>query len=121
MKGKKLSSYLLFAILGGFVAWTIWGQPDIEIDVESYQIEIQMLQNRVDSIQSQNQALKLQADSLHAEIAEYDTEIDNLNSKIYVIKQETNNKVDAVDRFGDDELERFFADRYNKSQSDSVN
>lgn len=121
MKGKKLSSYLLFAILGGFVAWTIWGRSEINIDVESYEIEIKILQNRVDSIRSQNQILKLQADSLHAEIAEYDQEIDKLNSKIYVIKEETNTKVDAVDRFGDDKLERFFADRYNKNKPDSVN
>lgn len=121
MKGKKLSSYLLFAILGGFVAWTVWGRSEIDIDVESYEIEIQMLQQRVDSIREQNIALKLQADSLHSEIAEYDQEIDKLNSKIYVIKEETNTKVAAVDRFGDDELERFFADRYNKNKPDSVN
>ena len=121
MKGKKLSTYLLFAILGGFTAWIIWGKGDIDIDVTSYEVEIQMLQERVDSIREQNKALKLQADSLNAEILEYDKEIDKLNTEVYEVRQKTAIKVDAVDKFGDDELEKFFADRYNQSQTDSIN
>lgn len=120
MKIKGLQGYLLFAILGGFVAWMIWGQPEINVDVESYQLRIQMLEQRIDSIQYENSELKVEADSLSSKISEYDVKINKLNSRIYVIKKETEQKVNAVDSFGDDELERFFAERY-RQYKDSIN
>ena len=120
MKLKGLQGYLLFAILGGFVAWVIWGQPSIEVDVRAYELKIEMLEQKIDSIRIQNSALKIEADSLETKIASYDAVIEKLNSKIYVIKNETKQKVDAVDLFGDDELERFFADRY-RQHSDTIN
>ena len=120
MKLRGLQGYLLFAILGGFVAWMIWGQPKIEVDVESYELKIQLLEQRIDSIKTQNTELKVEADSLNIRISEYDTKINQLNSRIYVIKKQTEQKLDAVDNFGDDELERFFAERY-RQYKDSIN
>ena len=120
MKLKGLQGYLLFAILGGFVAWMIWGQPKIDVDVESYELKIQLLEQRIDSIQVQNTELKVEADSLNDRISEYDIKINQLNSRIYVIKKQTEQKLDAVDNFGDDELERFFAERYGQYK-DSIN
>ena len=120
MKLKGLQGYLLFAILGGFVAWMFWGQPKINVDVESYELKIQLLEQRIDSIQLQNTELKVEADSLNTRISEYDIKINQLNSRIYVIKKQTEQKLDAVDNFGDDELERFFADRY-RQYKDSIN
>ena len=38
--------------------------------------------------------------------------IDNLNRNINVIKKETKQKLEAIDFFGDDMLEQFFAERY---------
>ena len=120
MKIKDLQGYLLFAIVGGFVAWAIWGQPKIEVDVESYQMKIELLERRIDSISTYNSQLQLEADSLTTRLGEYDKRIEKLNTRIYVIKKETEAKLDAVDSFGDDELERFFAERYRQYQ-DSIN
>lgn len=120
MKVKHLQGYLLFAILGGFVAWVIWGQQKIEVDVESYELKIELLEQKIDSIQLYNNELKLEADSLYTRISDYDIEIKKLNSRIYVIKKQTQQKLNAVDDFGDDELEKFFAERYGQHQ-DSVN
>ena len=75
MKVKGLQGYLLFAILGGFVAWMIWGQPKISVDVDAYELKIQLLEQRIDSIQTQNDELKLEADSLYVRISDYDIEI----------------------------------------------
>jgi chromosome segregation ATPase len=120
MNVKGLQGYLLFAILGGFVAYMIWGQPKIDVDVESYELKIQLLEQRIDSIKTQNTELKVEADSLNNRISEYDIKINKLNSRIYVIKKQTEQRLDAVDNFGDDELERFFAERYRQYQ-DSIN
>ena len=92
MKVKGLQGYLLFAILGGFVAWMIWGQPKINVDIESYELKIQLLEQKIDSINIQNNELKLEADSLYVKITSYDQEIKKLNSRIYVIKKQTKQK-----------------------------
>lgn len=122
MKVKGLQGYLLFAILGGFVAWMIWGQPKIDVDIESYELKIQLLEQKIDSINIQNNELKLEADSLYIKITSYDQEIKKLNSRIYVIKKQTKQKVDAVDSMFDDELQKFFTDRYRQlNDKDSIN
>ena len=120
MKGNQLQGYLLFAILGGFVAWMVWGQPKIEVDVKSYELKIELLERKIDSIRVENSGLKLEADSLNVKIGEYDNKIKKLNSRIYVIKRETKQKLDAVDNLVDDELQRFFTERYRQYQ-DSIN
>jgi hypothetical protein len=119
MNTKKISTYLLFAILGGIVSWSIWNQQIVDVDIKSYELKIQMLENKIDSVRSKNIILKLEADSLASELSSYDEKIDLLNSKIYVIKKQTQIKLDAIDKFGDDELEHFFSERYRQSK-DSI-
>jgi len=117
---RKLQTYLFWGILGIGVGYVIFGKADIDVDIESYQTEINFLQQKIDSINVYNGELKLEADSLSSRISEYDVKIQQLNSRIYVIKKQTQQKLDAVDNFGDDELERFFAERYRQHQ-DSIN
>ena len=118
--GKNLRGYLAFAILGGFVAYMIFGKTNIDVDVEAYQMQINLLEQKIDSIKTQNSLLVKEADSLESRISEYDVKINSLNYRINVIKKETQQKLDNVDLFGDDELEKFFADRYRQLQ-DSIN
>jgi peptidoglycan hydrolase CwlO-like protein len=80
---------------------------------------IQELEAKVDSLHSKNGVLELQADSLEVKLNESDGRIKQLNSRIYVIKRETQKQLNAVDLFGDDQLEQFFARRYR--ESDSIN
>ena len=109
---RKLQTYLFWAILGIGVGYVIFGKGDIDVDIESYQTEINILQQKIDSINVYNSELKLEADSLSVKLVEYDSRISKLNRTITVIKNETQQKMDSVDFFGDDELERFFAERY---------
>ena len=90
------------------------------VNVESYLKKIEMLERKVDSLHTKNELLDKQADSLEIKVVEYDKKIRNLNYSINVIKKETDEKLNAVDMFGDDELERFFAERYAK-QKDTIN
>lgn len=109
---RKLQTYLFWGILGIGVGYVIFEKGDIDVDIESYQTEINFLQQKIDSINVYNSELKLEADSLSSKIVEYDSRINKLNRTIIVIKNETQQKIDSVDFFGDDELERFFAERY---------
>ena len=116
---KKVLPYVLVAI-GALILYNIiFNKYDIKTDIEGYQKQIEALEQKVDSLHSENNILEMQADSLEQKLDESDERIKKLNSRIYVIKKETQRQLDAVDLFGDDELEQFFAKRYR--QSDSIN
>ena len=117
---RKLQTYLFYAILGGFVSYVIFSKDDIQIDVEAYRLEINLLQQKIDSISVQNNELKYEADSLSGKLVEYDGRIKRLNTRIYVIKKETEEKLNAIDSLGSSELQEFFTDRYTTTK-DSIN
>ena len=87
---------------------------------QKYNAKIKALEQKVDSLHQKNTALEFEADSLELAIEESDKKIKQLNTRIYVIKKKTKEQLDAVDLFGDDELEQFFAKRYKQS-NDSIN
>jgi uncharacterized coiled-coil DUF342 family protein len=104
-------NYPLFIIIGAcIIAFNFFGEK--EDYVNEYNAKIKALEAKVDSLHSENNELINESKLLEEQIAGYDEKIKNLNIKINVIKNETKQKVDAVDFFGDDELERFFAERY---------
>ena len=91
-----------------------------EIDTSSYDAKIEALEKKVDSLHQENNFLEKEADSLELAIEQSDKKIKQLNTRIYVIKKETIQQLNAVDLFGDDELEQFFAKRYGQ-YTDSIN
>ena len=95
-------------------------QQQEEFDLSPYLDQIEALEKKVDSLHTQNYALQKEADSLELKMGEYDNKINNLNYTINVIKLETKAKLDSIDRFGYDKLERFFAERY-RQLNDTIN
>lgn len=117
---SNIRGYLIFAILGGFVAYMIWNNPSVDVDIKKYQTEINLLQLKIDSIQSTNKKLMVEADSINKVILEYDSAIKRLNTKIYVIQKETEKKLDSIDNLGGSQLQEFFTKRYGQYK-DSTN
>ena len=118
--GRGLQGYLLFAILGGFVAWMVWGEPKIDVDIEAYQLKIELLEKKVDSLHTKNNFLEKESDSLVGKITFYTNRINKLNDRINVIQIETKRKIDAVNNYSTSELQQFFTDRYRLNK-DSIN
>jgi FtsZ-binding cell division protein ZapB len=87
-------------------------KPDV--DISQYETEINLLQIQLNELQEANDSLATIEKELESKIASYDVTIKNLKGQINVIKRETKAKLDSVDKFGDDELERFFAERYRQ-------
>ena len=116
---KKVLPYIILAIGAWVVYSLVFTRYEVKTDVLNYERMIQELEAKVDSLHSKNDILEFQADSLEIKLNESDIRIKQLNSRIYVIKRETQKQLDAVDLFGDDELELFFARRYR--ESDSIN
>ena len=87
--------------------------------VDEYNAKIKALEAKVDSLHSENESLNNNILELNLQITNLDNEIDLQDNKIYNLNIKTNEKVSSVDLFNDDELERFFTDRY-KHAIDSV-
>jgi cell division protein FtsB len=116
---KKILPYIILAIGVWIIYSLVFTRYELKTDVLNYERMIQELEAKVDSLHSKNGVLELQADSLEVKLNESDGRIKQLNSRIYVIKRETQKQLNAVDLFGDDQLEQFFARRYR--ESDSIN
>lgn len=110
---------ILICITAIAIFYILKQRPE-EFDLTPYTDKIEALEKKVDSLHSQNLSLQKEADSLETKMGEYDGRIRNLNYTINVIKKETKAKLDSVDKFGDDELERFFAERY-RQLNDTIN
>ena len=110
---------ILICITAVAIFFILKQKPE-EFDLSPYLNKIEALEKKVDSLHTQNLSLQKEADSLEIKMGEYDKKINSLNYTINVIKKETQAKLDSVDKFGDDELERFFAERY-RILNDTVN
>lgn len=112
---KKLP---VLVILGACIlVFTFFQKKEDYID--EYNAKIDALEAKVDSLHSINDELVIKIDTLNQQVVKLDKEIDQKDNKIYNLRNEINTKVNAVDSFTDDELERFFTERYRQHR-DSI-
>ena len=113
MASKERFIYLILLILGSTYIYYI-SVLDSTNYVDDYNTKIENLEQKIDSIHNLNNELTVKIDTLNTQIVQLDQELDLKDNKINNLKHEINTKVDAVDSFSDDELERFFTDRYRQ-------
>jgi len=82
--------------------------------VKEYNAKIVALEQKVDSLHSENDELTFKIDTLNVEINKLDQQLDLKDTRINNLRYEISTKVDAVDSFNDDELEKFFTERYGQ-------
>ena len=114
---ERLITYgIIFILLSALVYFVFLGD---EKYVEDYNIKIDALEAKVDSLHHINDDLVFKIDTLNQQIVKLDTEIDKQDKKIVTLKYKVNEKVNSVDSFNDDELTRFFTERY-RHYEDSI-
>lgn len=114
MKNNNIRTYLLWAILGIFVGYMVFGRGSIKVDVKKYEAEIKALNIVIDSARTKNEQLKVEIDNFQQVVADANKKISNLNNRIYIIKKETDEKINSINNLNNDELYQFFADRYRQ-------
>ena len=114
MKNNNIRTYLLWAILGIFVGYMVFGRGSIKVDVKKYEAEIKALNIVIDSARTKNEQLKVEIDNFQQVVADANKKINNLNNRIYIIKKETDEKISSINNLNNDELYQFFADRYRQ-------
>ena len=103
----------LLVIIGAcIIVFTFFNKK--EDYVEEYNAKIKALEQKVDSLHNKNDELTFKIDTLNVQISKLDQELDLKDNRINNLRYEISTKVDAVDNFNDDELERFFTERYRQ-------
>jgi chromosome segregation ATPase len=111
-------NYPLFVIVGAcIIVFNFFGEKEDYIG--EYNAKITALEQKVDSLHHVNDELSFKIDTLNVQIGKLDQQLDLKDNKINNLRYEISTKVDAVDSFNDDELERFFTERY-KQYIDSI-
>jgi chromosome segregation ATPase len=82
--------------------------------ITEYNSKIEALNDKINSLHNINEDLTLEIDVLTTQILVLDQEISKQDSKIVILKKQTNEKVNNVDSYRDDELEQFFTERYRQ-------
>ena len=109
---KERVIYILkIIVLICIIVWLLY--TDRERYVEEYNAKIEALEQKVDSLHGINDELTFKIDTLNTQLNSLDKEIDIKNKRISNLRYEINTKINAVDDFNDDELERFFTERYS--------
>jgi hypothetical protein len=73
-----------------------------------------VLNDKINSLHSVNENLTIEINTLTTQILVLDQEISKQDSKIVILKKQTNEKVNNVDSYRYDELEQFFTERYRQ-------
>lgn len=116
MKNKeRVISYGIIVILLGIIVYFIFlPTPDY---VDFYQDKIDKLELKVKSIEKVNDSLDLEIEGNILYISKLNDSIKGKDIEILNLNKETNEKVNNVDSFNNDKLQRFFSERYNTSNN----
>lgn len=113
-KERVITYSIIFILLSTLIYFVFLGD---ERYVEDYNLKIDALEAKVDSLHHINDDLVFKIDTLNQEIVKLDLEIGQQDKKIVTLKYKVNEKVNSVDNFNDDELTRFFTERYKQIDS----
>ena len=111
--------YLAIVFFGVYYLVSMYSSNEEKYTTE-YNDKIEALKSKMDSLHTINDILVYEIDSINQHIVKLDKEINLQDSKIITLKKQTNEKIISVDFFNNDELERFFAERYNRQYLDTI-
>ena len=109
---KINKTLILVLIVGAIALYTLFEANSIKTDVAGYYQKIDSLQNEIDSVENENKILDNHINTVDNEITKVEGDITNVNKNITIIKNQTNEKVSAVNDYTIHDLIKFFSDRY---------
>ena len=113
MSSKERFLYIALAFFGTYYLINMYSSNEEEY-INEYNSKIEALESKINSLHNINEELTLEIDTLTNQILVLDQEISKQDSKIVILKKQTDEKVNNVDSYRDDELEQFFTERYRQ-------
>ena len=117
---KINKTYILLFIVAGIAVYSLFQANSIKTDVAGYYRKIDSLQNEIDSVQNENKILDSHIATVDQDINKVEGDIINVNKNITVIKNNTHEKVTAVNDYTIHDLLKFFSDRYENGLDSTV-
>lgn len=115
MKIDKQSVLLIIIIV--LCCYNLFQINGVKTDVKKYDDKIKHIQTEIDSTFRRNEKLNEQISSIDSGINNINTDIDKTTKNITIIKNQTNEKIDSVNRFTFSDLTKFFSDRYETNNT----
>lgn len=106
---------IILYIVAGLLLYLIFTTNGIKTDIKQYKDKIESIQIKVDSAQVVNKQIDTKINSVKENVVAITKEIHHIDNTITIVKNQTNEKINTVDKFSNAELEFFFSNRYNKS------
>jgi len=113
MSSKERFLYFAIVFFGVYYLVNMYSSNEEEY-VTGYNNKIEALNDKINSLHSVNENLTIEINTLTTQILVLDQEISKQDSKIVILKKQTNEKVNNVDSYRYDELEQFFTERYRQ-------
>ena len=113
MSSKERFLYFAIVFFGVYYLVNMYSSNEEEYITE-YNSKIEALNDKINSLHNINEDLTSEIGVLNIQISVLDQEISKQDSKIVILKKQTNEKVNNVDSYRDDELYQFFTERYRQ-------
>jgi len=105
---------IVLYIVAGLILYLIFTTNGIKTDIKGYKNQIELIQTKVDSAQTINKQIDTKVDSVKQNVVAITKEIHHIDNTITIVKKQTDEKINTVDKFSNAELEFFFTNRYNE-------
>ena len=112
---NKQNILLVIVIL--LIGYNIFTSNSIRTDVQGYKDRIDSIQTKVDSAQVVNNQIDDKVMEVIENVTNITKEIHHIDNNLTIVKEQTNEKVNNANNFGNVELEQLFAARYNQSST----
>ena len=110
---KVTKQDIVLGIIVLLLIWNMFNTNSIKTDIKGYKDKIELLQTKVDSAKLVNTKIDTKIDSVKEKVISITNEINHIDKNISIIKQQTDEKINAADTFTASDIEQFFTDRYN--------
>ena len=116
----KYIKNIILVVLIVLVGYNIFTNNSIRTDVEAYNRKIDSLQNEIDSVENANVVLDNHIEKVDGEINYVETKVTKIQENITILKNETNEKVNAVNDYTAHDLIWFFTNRYENGFDSTI-
>lgn len=108
---------ILLIMVVALLGYNIFTTNSIRTDVKGYEQRIDLVQTKIDSAQVINRQIDIKVDSVKENVVSITKEIHHIDNTITIVKKQTDEKINTVDKFSNAELEFFFTNRYNEGNT----
>jgi peptidoglycan hydrolase CwlO-like protein len=116
----KIIKNIILVILIIGVAYNLFTNNGIKTDVAMYNHKIDSIQNEIDSVQKETTKLNEHSATVDNEITKVEGNVTNVYKNITEIKNQTHEKVTAVNDYTIHDLIKFFSDRYENGYDSTL-